>query len=313
MRARKRVAFGVTLLSSALLSSVASCKHDADRVAAFVAAIDLLAEASCECGPSSGACREGGGRFSECMQRVLREHEAGLTRWLECATRATRDQAACLRKTDCGAVDDGACEEDADDLCGEPPESVARAIELDIERSCPKQIECDDGSSAQGNFCDGQVECEDGSDEAFCDASGSSDSAGSSDAGGSSSAGVAGAGMPAVPVAGGPSSTPAPSTPPPTDAEIEMCAQLAPAPVTLNPTCVSCLCRAAPSEALACDVSCWELLACMVESCPDLVPGSSEQTQCAVENCQESLGGAMPAMALGPVLRGACTALCPPF
>ena len=55
------------------------------------------------------------------------------------------------------------------------------------------------------------------------------------------------------------------------------------------------------------------LLACMVESCPDLAPGSSEQSQCAVENCQESLGGAMPAMALGPVLRGQCTALCPPF
>jgi hypothetical protein len=295
------------------------------------------------------------------VRRVVRKHEDELAGWLECATRAIRDQAECLRKAECDDREESACDQDLDDVCGEAPEPASTRIDEDIDRLCPEPIDCEDGSVAQGRFCNEQLECDDGSDEAFCDDDGSS-------AGGT----AAGFMMPVSSVGPVPEAlfecddgTPLPvafvcdglpqcqdgsdeqrcfrclgdgrtirgllqcdGIPDCADASdesgcnlgpagagdpsVQECLQVTPATSALDPSCIACVCNLTPKEALLCDSTCWALVACILDACPDAPGGSNAQTECALRQCADHLAGAMPATLVGPTLRDLCASVCPP-
>ena len=289
------------LLLCALCAASASCKRGSDLVAAFAESLDELERASCECRAVDSDCDDRIGIASQCELDVVREHQDEISDWLKCAIREARAATECARS--CRNVDDGTCDFDIDDACGELPEPASRQIEAEIDRRCLEPIDCEDGSVAEGNFCNGEVECRDGSDEAFC----------SDDAGGASMEPTRLPPMstPPPPVIMPPAVMPPTVVPPPTTPE--QCIEVTPATPTINPSCVSCVCSVAPDLVAQCDVTCWDLIECMLELCPDTMPGTSEQTQCAVENCMDFLAGAGPATMVGPTIRETCSAVCPPF
>lgn len=156
-----------------------SCKHDADRVAAFIAASDELQAALCACASDGFEC-QGGSIASACEERVVRKHAEQITSWLTCATRELRAEAECVRSSGCTDDTSNACDVDLDAVCGEVPRAAEQAIESDLDRLCTEPIDCEDGSTTGGRFCNGVEECSDGSDEVGCDeGSGAGGSAGS--------------------------------------------------------------------------------------------------------------------------------------
>jgi hypothetical protein len=293
------------LLLCALCAAGASCKRGSDLVAAFAESLDELERAHCECAPVASDCDDRIGIASQCELDVVREHEDEISDWLKCAIREARAATECARE--CGE-NGGSCDFDLDDACGEIPGPASQQIEAEIDRRCLEPIDCDDGSVAQGNFCNGEQECRDGSDEAFC---------GDSDG---SSGGVA---EPTGPVTVPPSVLPPPTIMPPSvmppavmpppSTTPEQCVEITPATPTINPSCVACVCSVAPDQVVQCDVNCWDLIECMLKLCPDTMSGTSEQTQCALENCMDFLAGAMVATLVGPTIRNTCSAVCPPF
>jgi hypothetical protein len=76
--------------------------------------------------------------------------------------------------------------------------------------------------------------------------------------------------------------------------------------------CVACACAVqddttdCTTAVPTCDEMCWALVACIAANCtnPD-----TDLTTCAIENCPDSLGGAMGAQAVGPCLTS-CPADC---
>jgi len=72
--------------------------------------------------------------------------------------------------------------------------------------------------------------------------------------------------------------------------------------------CASCACSMKMTETNACsaDANCWALIACIRDMCM----GNSMDTTCILSNCSSSVGGATPAMAIGPTLTGPCMAQC---
>jgi len=72
--------------------------------------------------------------------------------------------------------------------------------------------------------------------------------------------------------------------------------------------CASCACSMKMTETNACsaDANCWALIACIRDMCM----GNSMDTTCILSNCSSSVGGATPAMGIGPTLTGPCMAQC---
>ena len=69
--------------------------------------------------------------------------------------------------------------------------------------------------------------------------------------------------------------------------------------------CVTCACTKDAKATTACDAMCWGLIGCVVEKC-----AGKDPAVCAPTMCTAFLSGAVPAMALGTVLTGMCTAEC---
>ncbi|MDD9935945.1 MAG: hypothetical protein OXT09_20205 [Myxococcales bacterium] len=69
----------------------------------------------------------------------------------------------------------------------------------------------------------------------------------------------------------------------------------------ISDPCVACACDGGEGCAEAipgCEEDCWALIECIAVNCPT----DADPTNCAIDNCAESLGGATQAQAAGPCL-----------
>jgi hypothetical protein len=150
---------------------LAACGDDGEggKTARAIEAERRVFEKVCACFPDED-CEVDEERVA-CVKRVVGRHEGELARYLSCVSDAYSKLESC--------VDDAACSETAITSCYEEigptslcedeiSDEVDDRIEDEIDDECPSDLDCLDGSTARGSFCDGEAECADGSDEDFC-------------------------------------------------------------------------------------------------------------------------------------------------
>jgi hypothetical protein len=161
---------GTCLLLAALSVPVASCEGDGgdggsggDPIGQLFAAARRLTEKTCSCNASS--CNADV-EYSACLERVYRDHEAEVVPYVDCALDQYAAVERCLDETSCGDDASRACYSAFDsNECAEPPEMTNVVIMEQAQHECSYEIDCNDGTTARGNFCDGELECTDGTDE----------------------------------------------------------------------------------------------------------------------------------------------------
>jgi len=155
-----------------LLPWAAACggdDGDAETVSAFFASAYRVSDIVCTC-DTVNECR-----FDEearaCAEGVVQRHASEVSSWLDCANEVYLELEPCIANASCEQETIEACfdQHDVEQRCGEVDEALDQAIEDEIDRECPVDIDCADGSRAPGNFCDGVAECADESDESFCE------------------------------------------------------------------------------------------------------------------------------------------------
>jgi hypothetical protein len=80
----------------------------------------------------------------------------------------------------------------------------------------------------------------------------------------------------------------------------------------LESACSSCLCTHCPAQALACNTTCRELVACVAATCPDAPPYSQEQNDCANAHCSEFLSEVQSALIIASCVLDECRTDCVP-
>jgi len=157
-----------------LTSCFVACGDDGDdgagTVSSIFASIGRINDARCEC-ESNLACDEDDSAELACTERVVKRHAGQLGSILTCINEGYAELESCITNASCDEAVTDMCYEqlDLEELCEPIPAAIDEAIEDEVDIECPYDIECADGSSALGNYCDGVAECQDASDEDFCD------------------------------------------------------------------------------------------------------------------------------------------------
>jgi hypothetical protein len=142
---------------------------DNQAVSTFFASSKRINNALCTCSTEPDCGFEDETRA--CTERVVQRHASEVSAFLECVNDVYAELEPCIERASCepDPVDTCFDQHDIEDQCGDVDDALDEAIEDEIDRECPTDLDCADGSSARGSFCDDVPQCADGSDEDFCE------------------------------------------------------------------------------------------------------------------------------------------------
>lgn len=174
---RQARAFALVGLCLSLVSCYENESAGSSTVTALFDVLERVTIAECDCdaadpelqpGEEDG-CTSRLERYA-CIEPIIQRRADQLQEWAECSLEVFRELEACYERFGCDELAVETCFEglEVEDACGEPPDPANDLVEEEIEHTCLQEIDCADGTTAEGNVCNETPECRDGSDETGC-------------------------------------------------------------------------------------------------------------------------------------------------
>jgi hypothetical protein len=160
---------GAWVLFGALSAALGSCTDsESGDINRYADLNDQITNAFCDCGLFPEAVCIAGLSTDDCRRRASRPHEDLLSDWLDCAIPFLEGRVRCVEDAGCDEPVARLClDEDPTEVCGEWPVEATDAYRREVEQVC-LDIDCLDGSTVRGDYCDQVIDCADGSDEQVC-------------------------------------------------------------------------------------------------------------------------------------------------
>jgi hypothetical protein len=154
------------------LALLAACGDDGDgsELSRLIASSQRISDKLCACFPDDYCSSEDDDERVACTTRVVRRYEGELAPWSSCASDASVELESCIEAAECDEdiIYDCFDEVGPTAVCDPVPDELEDRVDDEVADACPYELDCFDGTTAEGSYCDGDAECADGSDEQGC-------------------------------------------------------------------------------------------------------------------------------------------------